>query len=190
MPSGVDFPASSAKAQFREFVEFCEGRSGRTFATSQEVHAFSVEHFREFWRLFLEWADPARSGDPEPVCDGDDLETATFFPSLDLSYAENLLEPRAPGEDEGVPLVPRHGDGGREQLTRRELRERVRRLAAHLHQLGIGRGGRVVAIAANDSEAVIAALATATLGATFSSAAPEMGAPAILSRFEQLSPKL
>ncbi|HWO83459.1 MAG TPA: acetoacetate--CoA ligase, partial [Solirubrobacterales bacterium] len=111
-------------------------------------------------------------------------------PNLELSYAENLLEPRAPGDDERVALVARHGDGGREQLTRRVLRERVRRLAAHLRGLGIGGGDRVVAIAANDSEAAIAVLAAAALGATFSSAAPEMGAPAILSRFEQLSPKL
>jgi acetoacetyl-CoA synthetase len=190
MTSGVDFPASSAKIQHREFVAFCEERTGRTFATPQDLHAFSVERFREFWRLFLEWTDPVRSGDPEPVCEGDDPETATFFANLELSYAENLLEPRAPGDDKRVALVARHGDGGREQLTRRELRERVRRLAAHLRELGIEPGDRVVAIAANDSEAVIAALATATLGATFSSAAPEMGAPAILSRFEQLAPKL
>jgi acetoacetyl-CoA synthetase len=190
MTSGVSFPASSAKTQFREFVEFCEARTGRAFATPQELHAFSVEHFRQLWRLFLEWAEPARGGDPEPVCEGDDPETATFFPNLELSYAENLLEPRGPDDDERVALVARHGDGGREQLTRRELRERVRHLAAHLRELGIGSGDRVVAIAANDSEAVIAALATATLGATFSSAAPEMGAPAILSRFGQLSPKL
>jgi acetoacetyl-CoA synthetase len=190
MTSGVGFPASSAKTQLREFVELCAARTGRTFATPQEFQAFSVERHREFWGLFLDWADPARSGDPEPVCEGDDPETAIFFPNLELSYAENLLEPRRPEDDERVALVARHGDGGREQLTRRELRKRVRRLAAHLRELGIGSGDRVAAIAANDLEATTAALATATLGATFSSAAPEMGAPAILSRFEQLSPKL
>jgi acetoacetyl-CoA synthetase len=179
-----------SESQFREFAEFCEGRSRRTFRTPQDLHTFSVEHFREFWRLFLEWADPLRSGSPEPICEGDHPETATFLPNLELSYAENLLEPGAPEDDERTALVARHGDGRREQLTRRELRERVRRLAAHLRELGIGSGDRVVAIAANDPEAVIAALATATLGATFSSAAPEMGAPAIISRFEQLSPKL
>ncbi|HET7506815.1 MAG TPA: non-ribosomal peptide synthetase, partial [Solirubrobacterales bacterium] len=76
------------------------------------------------------------------------------------------------------------------ELTRRELRERVRRVAAHLRALGLGREDRVVAIAANTPEAVVGALAAATLGATFSSADPNMGAAAILSRFEQLSPKL
>src|SRR4051812_22903370 len=113
MTSGVGYPASSAKTQFREFAEFCEGRCARTFATPEEFHAFSVERFREFWRLFLDWADPARSGDPEPACEGDDPETATFFPNLELSYAENLLEPRAAGDDERVALVARHGDRGR-----------------------------------------------------------------------------
>jgi acetoacetyl-CoA synthetase len=191
MPSGSGFPAKSGKAQIREFAEFCEQHTGRAWTGPQEFHGFSVASFRVFWRLFLEWADPLRSGSAEPVCEGDDLETAAFFPKLELSYAENLLEPPpSAGDDERVALVARHSDGRREELTRRELRERVRHLAAHLRAFGIGSGDRVVAIAGNDPEAIVAALATATLGATFSSAAPEMGAPAILSRFEQLSPKL
>ncbi len=190
MRSGTGVPANSEITQIREFAELCEERSGRALATPQELHAFSVESFREFWRLFLEWADPLRSGSADPVCEGDALETAAFFPNLELNYAENLLEPRTPEDDERIALLARHGDGGREELTRRELRERVRRLAAHLRALGIGSGDRVAAIAANDPEAIVAALAAATLGATFSSAAPEMGAPAILSRFQQLSPKL
>ncbi|MGN6275522.1 MAG: AMP-binding protein, partial [Solirubrobacterales bacterium] len=66
----------------------------------------------------------------------------------------------------------------------------VWRLAGHLRGLGVEQGDRVVAIAGNNVEAAIGALATAAIGATFSSASPEMGAPAILSRFEQLSPKL
>jgi acetoacetyl-CoA synthetase len=182
--------ANSEKSQVSAFVGFCESRLRESFETPGDFHDFSVVRFREFWGLFLEWADPPRWGDAEPVCAGDDCETAAFFPNLELSYAENLLEPRTPAEDERVAVVARHGDGSREELSRRELRERVRRLAAHMRGLGIGSGDRVAAIAANDSEAMIAGLATATLGATFSSASPEMGAAAILSRFEQLAPKL
>ena len=183
-------PAISEKSQLSAFVKLWETRAGRTFESPQEVHAFSVERFREFWDLFLEWADPLRSGEAEPVCTDDSCETAAFFPNLRLSYAENLLEARSPQEDERVAVVARGGDGSRRELSRRELRERVRRLAAHLRGFGVERGDRVVAIAANNPEAMIGALAAATLGATFSSAAPEMGAAAILSRFEQLSPKL
>ena len=190
MSSGSVFPAISDNSALNDFVKLCESRAGRSFGGPQDLHDFSVESFREFWRLFLEWADPPRSGEPEPVCTDDRCEQAIFFPNLRLSYAENLLESRRPEEDERVAVVARHGDGSRRELSRRELREQVRHLAAHLRALGIGSGDRVVAIAANNPEAMVGALAAATLGATFSSAAPEMGAPAILSRFEQLSPKL
>jgi acetoacetyl-CoA synthetase len=182
--------AKSEKTQLADFVAFCESRAGRRFGDPQAFHAYSVEDFREFWRHFLEWADPLRGGEPEPVCTPDSCETASFFPNLSLSYAENLLEARSPEDDEQVAVLARHGDGSRHELSRRELREQVRRLAAHMRGLGIESGDRVVAIAANTPEAMIGALAAATLGATFSSASPEMGAPAILSRFEQLAPKL
>ena len=188
MGGDATFPANSEKSQLSDFVGLCEKRTGGSFDTPQAFHAFSVESYRDFWRCFLEWADPPRSGEPEPVCTDDRCEVATFFPDLRLNYAENLLEPR--GDDERVAIVARHGDGSRRELTRRELRERVRRLAAHLRALGVGRDDRVVAIAANNAEAIVAALAAAALGATFSSAAPEMGAAATLSRFEQLAPKL
>ncbi|HET9591585.1 MAG TPA: acetoacetate--CoA ligase [Solirubrobacterales bacterium] len=183
---------SSAKSEtdLESFVQLCEGRLGERFADPQAFHAFSVERFRDFWRLFVEWADPLREGELEPVCTDDRCEHASFFPNLRLSYAENLLASRSPEQDERVALVGRHGDGSRQELTRRELRERVRRVAAHLRALGIGSGDRVVAIAGNRPEAAIGALAAAALGATFSSAAPDMGAAAILSRFEQLAPKL
>jgi acetoacetyl-CoA synthetase len=183
-------PAISGKTQLSSFVALCESHSGRQFASPQIFHAFSVERFRDFWRLFLEWSDPLRSGNPDPICSDDRPEFATFFPNLRLNYAENLLESRSPEQDGQVALVARHGDGTRREITRRALREQVRSVAAHLRELGIGEGDRVVAIAANNPEAVIGALAAAALGATFSSAAPEMGAPAILSRFEQLAPKL
>jgi acetoacetyl-CoA synthetase len=182
--------AKSAETDLESFVQFCEARLGIRFSDPQAFQAFSVERFRDFWRLFLEWADPQVDGEPEPVCTDDRCELAAFFPNLRLSYAENLLASRAAEEDERVALVARHGDGSRQELTRRELRERVRAVAAHLRELGVGPKDRVVAIAANNPEAIIGALAAATLGATFSSAAPDMGAAAILARFQQLSPKL
>jgi acetoacetyl-CoA synthetase len=73
-------------------------------------------------------------------------------------------------------------------LTRLELRDRVLNAAAGLRRLGLRAGDRVAAVAGNNAELVVAGLAAAELGATFSSAAPDMGTPALLSRFEQLAP--
>jgi acetoacetyl-CoA synthetase len=185
-----EIAAISGNSQVGDFVRFCEERTGSTFDGPQEFYRFSVERYREFWKLFLLWADPLVSGDADPVCSDDRCEFATFFPGLRLNYAENLLESRDPEQDERIALTARHSDGSREEISRRELRERVRRLAAHMRAMGIGEGDRVVAIAANNPGPMIGALAAAALGATFSSAAPDMGAPAILSRFQQLAPKL
>lgn len=181
---------AAARPQISEFATFCEAETGREFSSPGDFHAFSVADFRGFWRLFLSWADLPVSGDPEPICTDDGCERATFFPNLRLNYAEVLLEPRVPGQDDAVAVVARHGDGSRRELSRRELREQVRSLAAHMRSLGVGEGDRVVAIAANNPEAMIGALAAATIGASFSSAAPEMGAEAVLSRFDQLAPSL
>jgi acetoacetyl-CoA synthetase len=178
------------RSQFADFSEFCKAKTGRSFDGPQDFHAFSVSDYRRFWSLFLEWSDPLREGEPEPVCTDDRPEAAAFFPNLRLSYAENLLRSRSPEDDQRIAVIARRGDGLGQRLTRGELREQVRTLAGHLRALGVQAGDQVAAIVPNNVEAIVGGLATATIGATFSSAAPDMGVPAILSRFEQLSPKV
>src|SRR5690242_18095179 len=186
----LSLPRQMSGTQLDDFARFCSERASRSLADPQELQRFSVEEFRRFWGLFLEWADPLAEGSPEPVCTDDRCEQALFFPNLRLNYAENLLRSRSPDDDERVVLVARHAGGGSERITRRELRGRVRALAARFGEMGLGEGDRVAAIAANNADAAVAGLAAATIGATFSSAAPDMGAPAVLARFEQLEPKL
>ena len=121
------------------------------------------------------------------MCLGDSCESASFFPNLRLNYTEALLADRA-GSDDHPALTACHGNGRTERLTRGELRESALRLAASLRRLGVCQGDRVVVVARNGSEAIIAALATAALGAAFSSCSPDMGAFAILTRFAPLEP--
>jgi acetoacetyl-CoA synthetase len=173
-------------SQLSAFMRFCEDATGQSFPDQAAFHAFSVRDYRAFWRLLLDWSGLAVEGSPEPVCTDDRPERAEFFPALRLSYSENLLR----GDPDQPALSAHHAFRPPDRFTRGELRERVLGAAAHLRRMGIGPGDRVAAVAGNNSEAVIAALACATLGATFSTAAPDMGAPAVLSRFEQLSPKL
>jgi acetoacetyl-CoA synthetase len=168
-------------------VSFCEARTGRRFADHQAFHDFSVEEYRRFWSLFLDWAALSWDGSPEPVCTDDACERATFFPDLRLSYVDNLL---TPGDDDAVALIARHADRPVERITRGDLRARVRSAAAGLRQLGLSEGDRVAAVAQNDPAAVVAALATAEVGASFSSADPVMGTPALLGRFGQLRPRI
>jgi acetoacetyl-CoA synthetase len=177
-------PDTIARSQVTAFMRYCEAATSRNFADYSSFESFSVEDFRVFWRLFLRWSGLVCEGQLDPVCLGDSCESASFFPNLRLNYAEVLLADRS-----GDPaLTVCRGAGNTERLTRGELRERVLHLAASLRRLGVRQDDRVVVVARNGSEAVIAALATAALGAAFSSCAPDMGAFAILTRFTPLEP--
>jgi acetoacetyl-CoA synthetase len=167
-------PDSIAHTQLTDFGNFCAARTGQSFPDHAALHRFSVEEFRRFWRLFLEWSGLICDGDPEPVCVGDACEHAAFFPHLELNYVENLLANRGTGDDARPALTACHFEGAPNRLSRGELHDRVMRAADAFRRLGVGSGDRVVAIVHNNAEAVICCLAAATLGAIFSAAAPEM----------------
>ena len=175
-----------ARSQMTEFRKFVASRTKRSFDDAPEFHAFSVEDFRTFWKLFLEWSALPVSGQSEPVCEGDAIEHAKFFPQLGLNYTQALL--RDLGDDAAPALSACNESGETTRLTRGELRHRVCAAAGRLRSLGVRSGDRVVAIASNDADAVIACLATVALGAAWSAVSPDLGRDAVLARFEQLAP--
>ncbi|MXP63095.1 acetoacetate--CoA ligase [Roseomonas sp. M0104] len=173
-----------AQSQMTAFRQWCAGRAGQPLSDEAALDRFSVEEFRSFWRLLLEWSALPVEGEREPVCTDGGGEAAQFFPNLRLNYAECLLA----GSAKLPALTACHAGGRREQFTYEALRLAVARLAVALRHLGVGRGDHVAAIARNNAEAAIAALAAAAIGATFASCAPDMGAPAMLARFAPLCP--
>lgn len=189
-PIFVPDPDAAARSQMADFLATCARETGNTFDGWPVFSRWSAACWRDFWRLFLEWAAPRFEGSPEPVCVGDAIETATFFPDLLLSYTGNLLRASSPAEDEAVALIVRDETGRRAQWRRRELRARVEAAARALRAHGIGLGDHVVAIARNDDAAIVACLAATGLGATWSSIGPDQGSESILARFRQLDPCL
>ena len=180
----------SRTSQLTRFVAFCERAIGRRFLDHAEFEAFTVQEHRRFWALLLQWCELITEGSPDPVCVGEEPETAVFFGDLRLNYVENLLRIDSDQDAERVAVIARHAAGSTQRLTRGELRDAVSRVAAHLSRLGVAPGDRVVAVANNNAELLIAALAATAIGATFACASPDMGAAAVLGRFEQLAPVL
>src|SRR4051812_25966316 len=170
-------------SQLSDFKWLCSTKAEQSFANYFAFQDYAIREFEFFWRTLLDWAHLITAGAAEPVCVGDNVEHAVFFPGLSLNYAENLLA----GDDDRVAVIACQPDRT-VQISRRDLRDRVCRAATGLAELGVGAGGRVVVIAYSDVDTIVACLATAALGASFSTAAPDMAAPAILSRFGQLSP--
>ncbi len=111
---------------------------------------------------------------------------ARFFPDARLNFAENLLK----RQDDGVAIVFRGEDGATRRLAWRELNDLVSRLQQALAASGVGLGDRVAGLLPNAPEAIAAMLATASLGAVWSSASPDFGANAVVDRFGQIAPKV
>ncbi len=184
-------PARKARAQLTDFARHVERRAGRAFGGDYAaLHAFSVVEPGLFWTLFLEWSGARVEGDPAPALAGTDVREARFFPNLRLSWAENLLAPRAPEEEAAPAVVACDESGARVEISRAELRSRVRAVAAGLEARGLREGDRVAAVARNALETVVACLAVASLGATWSSVSPDMGLDAALARLVPLAPKM
>jgi len=177
-----------AQSQMTDFICFCEETTGWRFEDAAAFHRFSVQDYRLFWRLFLEWSELEVEGSYEPVCVGNICETAEFFPKLHLSFVHNLLLARTADELEAPALTACNERGERIVWSRAELTRRVLRVAAALRRRGLRPGDRVVAVVSNTAETVVACLATLAVGGVWSSIAPDIGAPALLERFSQLGP--
>lgn len=190
-PANDIAPASGQLSQMAAFSARLEAATGRAFAGYADLHAFSVAQFRTFWDVFLQSCRGplGLTGSADPVCIGDSCEDARFFPGMQLNYADSVLNLAVAGAD--APAVREcHADGSSRVLTRGELRQQVASLAQGLAALGVRAGDRVVAVLRNDPRAVAIALAVTALGATLSTAAPDMGVQALLDRFGPLQPTL
>src|SRR5262249_37511106 len=91
-PLHMPTPARIAHSQMSAFAAALQARPGVDCSSYETLHAFSVRDYRTFWRAFIEWTTGLDyAGNPEPVCVGDVCEHATFFPNLELNFADNLL---------------------------------------------------------------------------------------------------
>jgi acetoacetyl-CoA synthetase len=166
-------------------TEMARFMRARGFSDYHELWRWSVEDLEGFWSSLWEWFDVA--GSYERVLGRREMPGAEWFPGAELSYAEHAFRLARPGRtaivhaSESQPLAEVGWD---------ELRDQVARCAAGLRRLGVRRGDRVVAYMPNIPETVVAFLASASIGAVWSSCAPEFGTPTVVDRFKQIEPKV
>jgi acetoacetyl-CoA synthetase len=151
------------------------------------LHRWSVEQPEAFWPALADFAGVRFSSPAEEVLVGRDrMPGARWFEGATLSFADNLLRP----EHLAPALVVTDETGRRTSIDRGELRERAAALAAALEAYGVESGDRVAALLPNCAETVVAMLAAASIGATFSTCSPDFGAAGVLERFGQIEPKV
>jgi acetoacetyl-CoA synthetase len=157
----------------------------RGFSDYHELWRWSVEDLDGFWRSI--WTGYEVGPEPDRVLADSTMPDAEWFPGVELNYAEYLLSRARPG---AAAIVHATESSPLAEVGWDELRDAVARCAAGLRRLGVGKDDRVAAYMPNVPESVIAFLATASIGAVWSSCAPEFGAPTVIDRFAQIEPKV
>jgi acetoacetyl-CoA synthetase len=151
------------------------------------LHRWSVERPDAFWPFLWDWLGIiAGSRGDVVVARAEHMADTRWFPGARLSFAENLLRRR----DDAPAIIARTAQGTRRELTFRALHDQVARVAASLADLGVTSGDRVAGILPNGPEAMIAMLAVNSLGAIWSSCAPELGPDGVIDRFGQIEPRV
>ncbi|MFI1192185.1 acetoacetate--CoA ligase [Micromonospora sp. NPDC020750] len=177
------------RSRIGSYLRWLREHRGLDFADYDELWRWSVTDLDAFWRSIWDHFGVVAHTPPTATLADRGMPGAQWFPGATLNYAENVL--RMPGRADDDAVVIAHGQTRAPvTLTAAELREQVRRVAAGLRRLGVTAGDRVAAYAPNIPETYVLLLATASLGAVFSSCAPEFGTRSVTDRWRQIEPKV
>jgi acetoacetyl-CoA synthetase len=180
--------AERERATMTSFMRWAAERRGQPFVDYEDCWRWSVRELEEFWAGIWEFCGVLASRPYERVLGSREMPGAQWFPGAELNYAENMLcRDRDPDE---VAVLHASELRSLEELTWGELSAQVALLAGGLRELGVRPGDRVAAYMPNIPETLIAFLAVVSLGAVWSSAAPEFGARSVIDRFAQIEPKV
>jgi acetoacetyl-CoA synthetase len=180
-------PERVAQANLTAFTARAAAQHGIEIADFGALHRWSTAAPEAFWRAVWEDAGIVGEAGARTLVDAHKMPGAQWFPDAQLNLAENLLAHRPPGAD-GDALVFWGEDKVKRRVSNADLLATVSRVAQALQAAGVQRGDRVAAYTPNMPEAIIAMLATASLGAIWSSASPDFGVQGVLDRFGQIEP--
>jgi len=175
------------RARLTEYMRWLAAERGLELRDYDALWQWSVEDVEGFWASIWDFFEVQADGGYDRVLGKREMPGAEWFAGARLNYAEHVFA----GKEDGEPAIL-HASELRElgRLSWGELRTQVAAVAAGLRGLGVERGDRVVAYVPNVPEAIVAFLATASIGAVWSSCSPDFGPASVIDRFAQIEPKV
>ncbi|MCK4678775.1 MAG: acetoacetate--CoA ligase [Bacteroidales bacterium] len=174
-------------SQIRAFMNHVNNKYGLNFDNYHDLHQWSIENIADFWGTFFNFSDILYSKSFNTVVDdGSKMPGAKWFQGATLNFAENLLKYR----DDRTAIIFRGENGKDRHISFRELYNKTHEIAEGLRKIGVTKGDRIGAFMPNIPETIIAMLATASIGAIWSSSSPDFGIKGVLDRFSQIEPKV
>ena len=187
MNTAVWSPKHPQTSNMWQFMRFVETTHRQQLANYQQLHTWSVQEPELFWQSLcdffkIHFNTPATS----ILNEYHDMLDARWFTGATFNFAEHLLS----RNDDHPAIISTNEKGEREVLSYKALKQQVALCAAGLKQAGLIAGDRVGAVMPNVAYTIIAMLATASIGAIWSSCSPDFGAQAVVDRLGQLEPRV
>ena len=180
-------PDPQKKTKMEELTGIINHNHGQKVNSYEQLHDWSVNHIPDFWEEVWNYCGIVHSEPYTEVVDNiKTMPGAKWFSGAKLNFAENLLRFR----DDQVAIKFKSEDKSVRELTYLELFQEVEKISHYLRELGVQKGDRVVGFLPNVPEAVMAMLATSSIGAVWSSCSPDFGIKGVLDRFSQIEPKV
>ena len=180
-------PEKIANSQMSSFRGFVNKEFQLNLKDYHQLYSWSITNTEDFWESFWKYSNIISSEPYTQICnDISKMPGAKWFSGAKLNFAENLLRYR----DDSIAIKFYGEDHVYRELTYTQLYIEVEKFAAALRSMGVQKGDRVVGFIPNMPEAIIAMLATSSIGAIWSSSSPDFGIKGVLDRFSQIEPKV
>lgn len=186
-PLWVPSEAVKQQSNLTRYMRWLEQHRGVHAATREELWRWSVDHLEDFWASVWEFCQVKASRPYTAVLAERKMPGARWFPGAELNYAEHVFRNATTERPAVVFRSERHE---LREVSWEELRRKVASIAAALRGMGVQRGDRVVAFMGNIPETLMAFLACASIGAIWSSCAPDFGIASVVDRFKQIEPTI
>lgn len=183
------------RPQIRLYQDWLRQTRNLSFDSYHDLWRWSTTDLDAFWQSVWDYFELQSPTPHRVVCDGAPMPDTQWFVGAQVNYAQQVLRHVDAAHAAGCAAIISHhekslGTAAARELSWPELRRQVAALALHLQAQGLGPGDRVAAYLSNTPEAMVAFLATVSIGGVWSICAPDMGTSAVLDRFQQIEPKV
>ena len=180
-------PKKSKKSHVSSFIDNINRKNNLQIGTYEDLYEWSISNPNQFWEETWKYSNIISSSDYHEIVDDiTKMPGAKWFSGAKLNFAENLLRFR----DDRPAIHYKNENSKIKTLTYKSLYSSVEALSFSLRSIGVKKGDRVAGYISNIPEAIIAMLATSSIGAIWSSTSPDFGVSGVLDRFSQIQPKV
>jgi acetoacetyl-CoA synthetase len=185
--------SSPESTRLHAFIQAINRSHNKSFQSYEDLYTWSITDLSSFWAAVWEHVGIRASKPYDKVVQDESkmFPRPEWFAGARLNFAENLLFPELPEgiqvEEQGIAVIAAT-ETTREEVTWKELRERVRKCRSGLKALGVGVGDRVAGYVGNHTNALVAMLAATALGAVWTAVSPDTGVTAVVERLVQIEP--